>query len=222
MALLHRAELTPSKTELIDSWAPGQPWFAGERGVASASVGAFRFDDPEGEVGVETLLIHAGVGPIMQIPLTYRGAPLDGAEAALIGTMQHSVLGKRWVYDGAADPVYILTTATAALSGGHEAALFVDVDGERVKREPTAIVHGSGSGPTDIALPAVADVSVRNEGQVTVVETTALVLAIRRVLDGSAVERPAAQTGTASADALLSGTWGDITEPQPLVRVASR
>lgn len=222
MALLHQAELTPSKTELLDNWAPGQPWFVGERGVAIASIAAFRFDDPEGEVGVETLLVRAGDGPIMQVPLTYRGAPLEGAESALIGTMEHSVLGKRWVYDGAADPVYLLTTAEAALSGGHEAALFVDIDGERVERKPTAIVHGSGSGPADIALPAAPDVSLHNEGQVTVVETPASVIVIRRVLDGSAIERPAAIAGAVSAEALLSGTWAEITEAQPLVLVLSR
>jgi len=34
------------------------------------------------------------------VPLTYRGAPLDGAEDALVGTTEHGVLGRRWVYDG--------------------------------------------------------------------------------------------------------------------------
>ena len=43
------------------------------------------------------------------MPVTYRDAPLPGADAWLIGTMDHSVLGKRWVYDGVGDPVYLLT-----------------------------------------------------------------------------------------------------------------
>ncbi len=222
MALLHRAELTPSKTELLDGWAPGHPWFVGEPGVALTTVGAFRFDDPEGEVGVETLLVRAGDGPTMQVPLTYRGAPLEGGEAALIGTMQHSVLGKRWVYDGAGDPVYLLTTAAAALSGGHQAALYVDIDGERVEREPTALVSGTGHGPADLVLPAAAETSLRDEEGMTIVETPTSVLVIRRVPGGPAIERPASVTGDFSAEALLTGTWSGVSEPHALVRVSSR
>lgn len=222
MALLHRAELTPSKTELLDTWAPGQSWFAGDSGVALESVAAFRFDDPEGEVGVETLLVRAGDGPTMQVPLTYRGAPLEGGTSALIGTMEHSVLGKRWVYDGTGDPVYLMTTAAAALSGSHQAALFVDVDGQRVERDPTARVSGSGSDPADVALPAVQDISSRDEGPVTVVETPTNVLVIRRVLDGSAMERPVSCTGSVSDQAMLTGTWSGVAQPQPLVLVLSR
>jgi hypothetical protein len=41
------------------------------------------------------------------VPLTYRGAPLEGAERALIGTMEHGVLGRRWAYDGCHDPVLV-------------------------------------------------------------------------------------------------------------------
>ncbi len=142
MALLYQAELRPSKMELLDGWAPSQPWFRGEPGVKLVSVAAFRFDDPEGEVGVETHLVRAGDGPIMQMPVTYRGAPLVGAEESLIGTMEHSVLGKRWVYDGAGDPVYLLTVASVALAGAGQAELVVEVDGELVKQEPNAMVTG--------------------------------------------------------------------------------
>jgi hypothetical protein len=39
------------------------------------------------------------------VPMTYRGAPLVGADAALIGQAAHGVLGRRWIYDGDADPV---------------------------------------------------------------------------------------------------------------------
>jgi hypothetical protein len=222
MALLHRAELTPSKTELLDDWAPGRPWFVGEPGVPLTTVAAYRFDDPEGEVGVETLLVRAGDGPTMQVPLTYRGAPLEGAASALVGTMDHSVLGKRWVYDAAGDPVYLLTTAAAALAGGHQAALFIDVDGERVERDPTALVSGSGSYSTDLALPAVQDISTRDEGYVTVIETGATVLVIQRVLDGSALERPGSVAGTFAAEAELAGTWSGVSERQQLVLAMAR
>ncbi len=62
-------------------------------------------------MGVETLLVRVGEGPVLQVPLTYRGAPLPGGESALVGTMEHSVLGPRWVYDGTGDPVYVATLA---------------------------------------------------------------------------------------------------------------
>jgi hypothetical protein len=40
-------------------------------------------------------------------PLTYRGAPAAGADGHLIGTTEHGVLGRRWVYDAAHDPVFV-------------------------------------------------------------------------------------------------------------------
>jgi len=226
MALLHRAELTPSKIEILQGWAPSQPWFAGEAGAELASVGAFRFDDPAGEVGVETLLVRAGDGPVLQVPVTYRGAPLVGGERWLIGTMQHSVLGPRWVYDGVGDPVYVQTVATAALTGGRQAELYLEVDGERVTREPTARVVGSGaSGAFMPPLASVDEIAARQEQGATVVELGPLVLVIARAL----------QTGTpdalglgslAQADATvraeLSGTWAGQPEPFTLVVAAMR
>ena len=44
---------------------------------------------------------------VVQVPLTFRGAPLEGCEHALIGTTTHSTLGERWVYDGVHDPVFV-------------------------------------------------------------------------------------------------------------------
>ncbi len=52
------------------------------------------------------------------MPLTYRAAPLDGAEHALLGTMEHSVLGTRWVYDGPHDPVYVGQLMATILGAG--------------------------------------------------------------------------------------------------------
>ncbi len=60
-------------------------------------------------MGVETLILADEAGPepvVYQVPLTYRGEPLGSADHALVGTMEHSVLGRRWVYDGPHDPVY--------------------------------------------------------------------------------------------------------------------
>ncbi|MBI4901439.1 MAG: hypothetical protein HY829_13310 [Actinobacteria bacterium] len=105
MAEVHpHATLTPSKIDLLKAWLPAQPWFAGDA-ADLAPAGQFRFVDPAGEVGVQVMLVTSG-GVLYQMPLTYRNEPLDGAEKALIGTMEHSVLGTRWTYDALSDPVY--------------------------------------------------------------------------------------------------------------------
>lgn len=223
MALLHQAELRPSKIELLDGWVQSQPWFEGDTSAGLAQVAAFRFDDPEGEVGVETLLLRAGDGPILQVPLTYRNAPLEGGDTWLVGTMQHSVLGKRWVYDAVGDPVYLLTVASAAITGGSQAELFVDIDGERVRREPTALVVGSGtSGVPGPALPSIDHLTVRIEHGLTVVEADALQVVLLRVPRGAVPHRPESLPGPVSAEGLLTGTWAGQSEPQPLVLAFAR
>jgi hypothetical protein len=103
MALIHKATLNPTKLQLLTSWLPRQTWITGEADVEQ--VGAYRFDDPAGVVGIEAFLLQARDGSVFHVPLTYRGAPLAGAEEFLIGTAEHSVLGTRWVYDGCGDPV---------------------------------------------------------------------------------------------------------------------
>ncbi len=101
MAIIHKATLSPSKLELIADYLPKQPWFIQDG--SPELIGAYRFDDPAGEVGLETHVVTAGER-VYQVPLSYRGYALAGAEEWLIGTMDHSVLGKRWVYDACADP----------------------------------------------------------------------------------------------------------------------
>ena len=187
MALLHQATITPGKLELVRDWLPTQSWFLGEAGAELTPIAAYRFDDPEGEVGIETILTAAPDGAVLQVPVTYRGAPLEGAEKWLIGTMQHSVLGARWVYDGLGDPAYLAAIATAVRTGGHEAELLVEIDGVMVRREPTARVQGSGSA-TD---------SSSTDVRVTVVRYPV--------------------SGTIPEGAVLTGIWGDHDEPVLLV-----
>lgn len=74
---------------------------------------AWRMVDPEGSVGMEIFIAElsapAGAehGAFVQIPLTYRPATLGPEfDHALLGTMQHSELGERWVYDARHDPVF--------------------------------------------------------------------------------------------------------------------
>ncbi len=128
MAILHRATLRPTKLELLADWLPAQPWWRNNSVADLQKVASFRFDDPDGEVGVETLLVTTG-REVVQVPLTYRASPLAGAESGFVGAMDHSVLGQRWVYDACVDPVYSAAVSAALLGGPAQADEFVDVDG---------------------------------------------------------------------------------------------
>ena len=76
-AEIHDATLTPTKLELLAGWLPGQPWFEGPADDLTR-VASFRFVDPDGEVGVETILVGSG-GVTYQVPVTYRNEPLEEA-----------------------------------------------------------------------------------------------------------------------------------------------
>jgi hypothetical protein len=190
MGLVHRATLAPSKQELVESWLPTRTWATGRTVVGK--LGEYRFDDPAGEVGVETILWRTDDGAVLQTPLTFRGRPLVDTETHLIGTSEHSVLGPRWVYDGCGDPVWAATLAAAILTGGTQAQMFFEQDGERVDIPPRMHVNGSGTG-TD--LPAVTSVdSVTDHGTLTVTRAGDVELAVARVV-GSALDGELTLTG---------------------------
>lgn len=110
MAVIHHTTLKPTKPELLAAWLPSRPWYRGTGAPEPVTAGGFRLDDPHGEAGIEFLVVTdaSGSHPAAYLaPLTYRGAPLDGAEHALVGTMEHGVLGRRWVYDACHDPVSV-------------------------------------------------------------------------------------------------------------------
>jgi hypothetical protein len=178
MAILHAAEIRPTKIELIREWAPTQPWFVGDDQGLDV-LGAYRFDDPDGEVGIETILVRSGDGPILQIPLTYRGAPLAGAEEWLITTMEHTALGDRWVYDACGDPVYAAAIVAAILTGGTEASVEREEDGVRTPVEPSMRVTGSGSA-TEIDTVGLVD--VRDHDGATLVITSLAEVEVLRVV----------------------------------------
>jgi maltokinase len=147
MAIVHKgASLVPTKTELVTEWMPQQRWYHGKGHVPRLRrVGGFRFEDPDGEVGCETLLLaDEAVEPavVYQVPLTYRPAPLDGAEHALLGTMEHSVLGTRWVYDGPHDPVYVSQLMATILGAGVS-------DEAQASVGSNALATGSSTGHAD-------------------------------------------------------------------------
>lgn len=118
IATLHPATLRPSKREILADWLPRQRWYPAEEPDFTI-VGQYRFDDPDGEVGIESFIVTRSDGGVFHVPLTYRGVPLDGP--TLVSTMSHSVLGQRWVYDATTDPVYRAVLSEVIASGAHEA-----------------------------------------------------------------------------------------------------
>lgn len=97
------ATMHPGKLELLSAWLPDQWWFDGDAEDLEL-VARFRFVDPEGEVGLDGMLVRSA-DAVYHIPVTWRPHPLDGG--ALIGTLQHSELGVRYGYDAQTDPVYL-------------------------------------------------------------------------------------------------------------------
>ena len=142
MAIFHLATLTPTKAELIAEWAPTQPWGLPDD-VPIEVIGSYRFDDPDGRVGMETHLVAAG-GMLLQVPLTYRDEPLAGADDAFIVEMQHSVLGTRWVYDGLRDPRLVVMLAAVAMTGQGEALGMAVYEGRWYIAPSNVRIHGGG------------------------------------------------------------------------------
>lgn len=204
MALIHRAQIRPTKMELIGGWLPSQPWYAGGAHPEMQPLGAYRFDDPAGEVGVDTHLVRADGAQILHVPMTYRAAPLDGGEPWLIDTTEHTVLGKRWVYDACGDPVYANALAAAVLADGAQAEEYFETDGRREYRTPTARVTGTGSTRELSTIDTVADLSCSTEGAVTIIRTAEWELRINRVIDPKV---------DAADGYTLTGTWSDQAAP---------
>ena len=160
MALLHRATLSPTKAEVIAAWLPAQTWSPDADGPVEL-VGAFRFDDPEGKVGLEVHLVRTG-GVLLQVPLTYRETAVESLDPHLVGTMHHSALGQRWVYDGLADPVFIGMLVAVTLTGIGQAVGMVVNDG-RWAVVPTPVrLDGGGWFHGPVAVDGFTPVSDDN------------------------------------------------------------
>lgn len=191
MAIIHQATLTPSKVELVARWLPGRAWFDGPA-AAARPVAAYRFDDPDGEVGIESHLLDVA-DRLVHVPLTYRGSALPGAEEWLVGTMEHSVLGTRWVYDAPGDPVYRAEVVRVIRAGGTQVRMFVESPEGPVERAPSMQVRGHGAPVSPGSGPRV-----------------------------EVVRFPAPGPGGAPAAGTLSGTWPGQDEPAALVRLLPR
>ncbi|QKS88991.1 CG0192-related protein [Curtobacterium flaccumfaciens] len=193
MAVIEQATLRPSKAEALAAWLPDQAWSGVVAGAPLQVVGQVRFDDPAGEVGIEVLLVRTDDGRVLQAPLTYRDAPLPGADAFLVTEMDHSVLGRRWVYDAVGDPVHADVLRRAIVTGGHEAEL--ELANGAGRRSKDAWASGSGSAPDSAT---VTSVHATTAGALTSIASDHGTIVIARVV-GTAL--PEGET--------LEGTWVD-------------
>lgn len=109
MGIVYNTTMSPTKVELVTQWLKEQDFYAGQGAPELENIGGFRLEDPRGEVGIELLIFadHSDTSDVVyHVPLTYRDVPLEGAEKYLLGTSDHAILGERFVYDAAGDPVF--------------------------------------------------------------------------------------------------------------------
>ncbi|GAA4237151.1 hypothetical protein GCM10022254_48470 [Actinomadura meridiana] len=182
MAVIHDTTLTPGKLDLLAAWLPSRPWYAGAPdGPELGRAGGFRLDDPDGEVGMEFMVVvdTSGGSPVAyHVPLSYRGAPLDGADDALVGTTEHGVLGRRWVYDGTRDPV-LVGQFLALLQGRAEAQHQTESD----TPAPSVTSHFTGAEISDmVALTAAEDARHGTDITVETAPGGPLTIGVTRVL----------------------------------------
>ena len=167
MAIIHpNSTISPTKLELLAEWLPSRPW-AGPGAVEKVT--SYRFDDPEGEVGIEAILVRVG-DQLLHAPLTYRGAPLAGADEHLITTMQHTALGERWVYDAVGDPVAVACFARALRGEQTQADMELWDDGAVVGQRDSAVRLRVDEGATS-ASPGDAEVLEVEDGRLCIART---------------------------------------------------
>lgn len=203
MALIYNTTMDPTKMQLLAGWLPQQEWFTGD--VAQlTSVGAYRFDDPDGEVGMEGHLLTAGDDVVYHVPVTYRGADLpDVSDSDRLGTSAHGVLGTRWIFNAEADPVYRAVLADTIMQGGSEAQEFTpNEQGELEERERYTFVSGSGIGGS---MGADAELTI-----------------VRRLGSGAGAHGGGASAIATDDIALeLTATWPGQTEPLVVARLCA-
>jgi hypothetical protein len=200
MATIHRTTMAPSKLDLLTDWLPRQPWYrdTGAPPALSRS-GGFRLDDPAGDVGIEFVFVTDGTeGHEMtyHVPMAYRGAPLPEAEDGLIGTSEHGVLGRRWIYDAAYDPVAV-AQLLHFICGGTEAQNQNRSD----TPEPSVGRHWASAGR--LVAPSLLQVSGDEPGRTTVaVDLTEGAAPGPRCLDVIRVLQESLEAGGAAQDGL--------------------
>lgn len=139
MAQIYNAELSPSKNQVIATVLGTD-----EGGIEKLA--SYRFDDPADQIGMEVHIVRTPDGSVLQVPLVYRPEPLEDAEEdELITTMEHSVLGTRYVYLGMSDPVFAEALDVTISEERSSAEQFlVDGDTQTPITEGLADVTGTG------------------------------------------------------------------------------
>lgn len=139
MAQIYDAELTPTKNQVLAT-------VLGTDEADIEKLASYRFDDPAGQIGMEVHIVRTPDNSVLQVPLVYRPEPLEDAEEdELITTMEHSVLGTRYVYLGMSDPVFaeaLDVTISEERSGAEQ--FLVDGDTQTPITEGLADVIGTG------------------------------------------------------------------------------
>lgn len=123
---------------LLSAWLPRQSWFpkletelGTDPDITPMSVTRlFEWDTGEGTVRGTQAIISVGDGRTLRrinVPLSFRTSENFALRAHLIGTIDDITLGPCWVYDGCADPVFVINCAHAAATarrfeGGQVAA----------------------------------------------------------------------------------------------------
>jgi hypothetical protein len=204
MAVVHNTTMNPTKLALLAAWLPGQPWYTGTgRTPDLGRAGGFRLDDPHGEVGIEFMAVTDQSGDRAAsylVPMTYRANAIDELASALIGTSEHGVLGRRWIYDGAADPV--LVAELVALIQGE-----VRAQAQSVSNTPDTTVTSTPVSGSRLSVSGAPVLSASESATEILLRATAaegdggdLVVRIIRLLSpGSEPPAPAEGRGSVSA-----------------------
>ncbi|WP_018296729.1 CG0192 family protein [Corynebacterium lubricantis] len=135
-AKIYDADVYPTKSQIAEKY-----------GAITDLVGSYRFVDPEDIVGIEILVGKDMEGRWMQLPLVYTSDVIEGE--ALITTMKHSILGKRYVGVATASPAAVKEIIRVILNGDNGAS-YSDGSGPQVE------VRGSGDEPAE-----VGDIEIR-------------------------------------------------------------
>ncbi len=203
MAIFHRATIQPTKEEILATWPATQPWGPPETTPVDV-IGSYRFDDPDGRVGMEAFLVTAG-SELLHVPFTYRDEPPRRR-----GRAHHRDeplrLGNRWVYDALRDPRFVVMLAGVTMTGQGEALGMAVYEG-RWYIAPTA-VRIRGGGWTQERVP-VDGFEVVSEGA-----TTSVLRNDRFEL--TTFRRP---QSASSAAMQLTATWPEQDEPVVLATV---
>jgi len=200
VAKFHVATNTPPKPVLIADWVREQPW-APSATAAVEVVGSIHLEDPDGEVGMQIYVVESD-GAMFQVPVTYRDAPLPAAPAALIGTVEHSVLGLRYVHDGVYDDQLVTVLAGVASAGYGQSLGFAQHEGRWYAWPDELRLHGSGVLPEP--LPVDRFTLEGDDGGRVVLQNDHLKLTLHRSL----TEATLPPVGLATT---LPGTAGQVT-----------